>query len=133
MSLIGPLTTLIAAAFPVGEKERPFLRAIDIAATGTKADEQAYLLSSVFLPIIADRAATRWTAEALDEDQKHRRRAFQIAVTTGSLALIVWLYIQFGLGSLDWWGWLIFVALVAGWCGALVVMYRRWPNTSPKR
>jgi hypothetical protein len=129
-SLIGPLTTLIAAAFPDGEKERPFLRAIDLAATGAKTEEQAYLLSSVYLPIIADGAVTRWTPEALDEDRTHRRRALRIAAVAGALALLVWLYIQFGLGSLDWWGWLIFTALAAGWIGSLVVMCRRWPDAS---
>jgi hypothetical protein len=127
-SLITSLTALIAAAFPAGEKERPFLRAIDLTATGAKPEEQAYLLSSVYLPIIADGPATRWTLEAIDEDQRHRRGALRIAATTGTFTLLAWLYIQFGLGSLDRWGWLILVALVAAWIVSLVVMCRRWPN-----
>ena len=121
---------MIAGGFPAAEKECPFLRAIDLVATGSKPDDQAYLLSSVYLPIFQDQAATRWTQQALSEDRSLRRRAARIAAAAGLFALAVWLYIQFGLGSLGWWGWSIFLALLAGWIATLVIMWRRWPGSS---
>ncbi len=128
-SMIGPLSALIAGSFPAAEKERPFLRAIDLVATGTKAEDQAYLLSSVYLPIVEDQAATRWTPGAITEDQSQRRRAARIAMGAGAMGLVVWLYIQLVLGSLGWWGWLMLFAIVSGWTTALVVMWRRWPSS----
>jgi IcmF-related N-terminal domain len=127
--LIGPVSTVIAGGFPTAEKECPFLRAIDLVATGSKPDDQAYLLSSVYLPIFEDQAATRWTMGAISEDQSQRRRAARIAAGAGAFGLAVWLYIQFGLESLGWWGWAVFLALVAGWIATLIIMWRRWPGS----
>jgi hypothetical protein len=132
-SIIGPLATLIAGSFPAAEKDRPFLRTIDMVATGHRPEDQAYLLSSVYLPIMRDQDATRWTLEALKGDQLQRRRAGRLAAGAGATALCVWLYIQFGLGSLSWWGWAILLALVSGWIAVLVIMWRRWPGSPPGR
>ena len=102
-SLIGPLSTLIAGSFPAAEKECPFLRAIDLVATGSKANDQAYLLSSVYLPIFEDQAATRWTQASCANRRPIATPAGAAHRRVGALitsALAVWLYIQFGLGSL---------------------------------
>jgi len=127
------LATLTAGAFPAAENERPYLRAIDLVATGSKPEEQAYLLSSIFLPVFQDEAATRWTSGALADDRAYRRRAAAIATGAGALAACVWLYIQLVLGSLGILGWIILGGLSLGWVAALVVMWRRWPSSPVER
>ena len=133
-SIVQSLAILSAAAFPAADQERPFLRRIDLVATGSKANAQAYVYYSVLHgPLEEDAAGTRWTPRALARDQDTRRRAIRIAGVGGTLALAVWLYIQFGLGSLEWQGWAILTALVLTWVAALVLMVRRWPKASPER
>lgn len=133
-SIIWSLAVLSAAACPASDPERPFLRRIDLVANGTKADEQAYIYYSVLHgPIEEDAAATRWTDRALAQDQGYRRRAIRIAGVGGALAMAVWLYIQLGLSSLDWQGWVILTVLASTWVTSLYAMWSRWPKASPER
>ena len=114
-ALICPIASLVVVAFPAADPDRPFLRAIDIVATGQDTQEQAYAYSSVFKPILEDGDLVRWTRDALTEDREYRRRAAAIAGIFGFLALLVWLYVELGLDSLGWFGWIAFTVFVASW------------------
>jgi type VI secretion system protein ImpL len=78
------------------------------AATGPGPGEQAFsagLLRGARGRVVAEHSATRWTAQAVEDDRYYYRLAMAVGLVGGALAAAVWAYIlAVAPGPLAWVG-----------------------------
>ena len=94
--------------------------------TGAVPAQQAFATGLLRGPrgrVIAGHQATRWGAEALDEDRRYRRIALGVALGGGLMTLVSWLYIIRETQSSLW--WIGLVTLILAWIYA-GVRISRW-------
>jgi type VI secretion system protein ImpL len=91
------LRTVAESAFSTHREAEPVMfRGCYFAATGTGTDEQAFSAGLLRGPrgrIFAEHAATRWTAQAEEDDRYYRRLALAVGLVGGALASLAWAYI----------------------------------------
>ncbi len=118
------LRAVMEAAFSTHQDaESVLLHGCYFAATGPVPAQQAFsagLLRGPRSRVIAGHQATRWGAEALEEDRRYRRIALGVALCGGLMSLIAWLYIISETHSSIW--WLGLVAVVVAWIYAGIRM-----------
>jgi type VI protein secretion system component VasK len=111
------LRAVMEAAFSTHQGVEPVLfQGCYFAATGATPAQQAFaagLLRGLRSRVIAGHQATRWAAEALEEDRRYRWIALGVALCGGLMTLIAWLYIISETQNPLW--WLGLVAVIVGW------------------
>ena len=111
------LRTVGESAFSTHREAEPVMfRGCYFAATGPGLDEQAFSAGLLRGPrgrILAEYAATRWTAQADVDDRYYRRLALGVGLVGGALSLLVWASIlTVAPGPLAWIG---LGAVVVAW------------------
>jgi type VI secretion system protein ImpL len=111
------LRSVMEAAFSTHQDAEPVLfQGCYFAATGAVPAQQAFsagLLRGARSRVIAGHLATKWSAEALEEDRRCRWIALGVALCGGLMTLIAWLYIISETQNPFW--WLGLVALIVAW------------------
>jgi type VI secretion system protein ImpL len=111
------LRALMEAALSTHQDaESVLLQGCYFAATGAVPAQQAFsagLLRGPRSRVIAGYQATKWGAEALDEDRRHRRNALGVALGGGLMTLVSWLYIIGETQNPLW--WIGLVTLILAW------------------
>jgi hypothetical protein len=111
------LGTAIAA--PEGGENLP-LHGCYFAATGASPEAMACAGGIVRGRVLENAATSHWTARAIAQDQTYRRIALAVSLVGGCAALLLWAYIDLGIGSVGWLGLLTPAALIAMWIATLV-------------
>jgi hypothetical protein len=111
------LETAITA--PAGGEKIP-LHGCYFAATGPTPDTIACAAGIIRGRVLDNPAATRWAARAIEQDSAYRRAATVVGLIGGSAALLVWIYIGVGIGSLNLLGLAMPAALVTAWIVTLL-------------
>ena len=78
------------------EAEPVMFRGCYFAATGAGPGEQAFSAGLFRGPrgrVFAEQAATRWTAQAVEDDRYYRRLALAVGIIGGAPSLAVWAYL----------------------------------------
>jgi type VI secretion system protein ImpL len=121
------LRSLLEAAFSVHPEAEPVLfRGCYFAATGGDAGDRAFVSAVLGGPqgrVHTERAATCWTAQAVEQDRDYRRVALVVGSVGALLSLLGWASILVFARN-PWWSAGL-IALIAVWAVALFRL-RRW-------
>ena len=108
------LVRILEAVSAASDGDSVDLMGCYFAATGSDPEEWAYAPGVVQGRVVGDPNSARWSFPAIRTDLARRRAAWILLAVGGGLIVPVWGYILFGLGSLEWAGWIGFVAIAAG-------------------
>ncbi|WP_435020296.1 type VI secretion protein IcmF/TssM N-terminal domain-containing protein [Tundrisphaera sp. TA3] len=109
------------------ESEPALFRGVYLTATGVGADDQAFsagLFRGPRARIVADHAATTWTAQAEADDRRYRRIALWVGLVGALLTLGTWAFILLRIVHEPIW-WLAPLAQIIAWALALRRILRR--------
>ncbi len=90
------------------------------AATGPSPETVACAGGIIRGRVLENASATHWAARAIVQDRKYRRVAIAVGLVAGCAALLVWAYVDLGIGSLQWLGLAMPAALITIWIVTLL-------------
>jgi type VI protein secretion system component VasK len=121
---------ILDAAFSTHRGTEPNLyRGCYLMATGQTPDEQAFaagLFRGARGRVLTEHLATEWTLEAIDDDRRYRRMAWNLASVSGVLMLAWWLYIldQVRFSPHRWLLWTTLAGVAVVWVYAIIRLRR---------